>query len=440
MCSISPKPVLCAQLDGRRMIRRSVLILVAAALAFTLCGCAQKKISRANSVIQLEFWNGFSGPDGTTMERIVREFNAKHPNIRVRMQIIPWGTYYDKTTLGLAFGGAPDVFVVHADRLPEYADRLVLYDMGELIETGGLDESDFMPRPWNAGAWNGKHYAIPLDCHPIGLYYNTELFKKVGIVDEAGRAKPPTNLEEFLDAAHKLTIDTNGDGRPDQWGYVFTWFRTNYYTYLSQFGGDLLTSDGRESALNSDAAKRSLNLMREIIYQRHVAPGPEGQDAWIGFLTGKVGMALEGIYMLSSLEGQKNLKFAGAPCPVFGDKPGAWANSHMLVMPAKIDPAKRDAAWLFIKYLSDKSLAWAKGGQVPVRKSILNSSEFSSLSVQYEFSKQLPYINYMPSSISLNQALPFFDAAVEAVLCNMKSADDALSEADRRIDEVMNRQ
>jgi hypothetical protein len=26
------------------------------------------------------------------------------------------------------------------------------------------------------------------------------------------------------------------------------------------------------------------------------------------------------------------------------------------------------------------------------------------------------------------------------VLCNMKSADDALSEADRRIDEVMNRQ
>ena len=170
---------------------------------------------------------------------------------------------------------------------------------------------------------------------PVGLYYNTELFEKAGIVDAAGHAKPPTNLAEFLADAKKLTVDTNGDGQPDQWGYVFTWFRTNYYTVLRQFGGDLLTPDGKGSALATPQARDSLQLMTGFIYDRHIAPSPEGQDAWIGFQTGKVAMALEGIYMLSSLESQKNLRFAGAPCPVFGKQPGAWANSHMMVMPAK---------------------------------------------------------------------------------------------------------
>lgn len=422
------------------MSRRFVLIFALAGIIGLICGCGDKRTDSAKSVVRIEFWNGFTGPDGVTMERIVRAFNASHPDIRVRMQIIPWGTYYDKVTLGLAFGGAPDVFVVHADRLPEYADRSALYKMDELMANGGMSAEDFMPRPWKAANWKGAQYAIPLDCHPIGLYYNTDLFKKAGIVDSDGHAKPPTNLTEFLDAAEQLTVDSNGDGRPDQWGYVFTWFRTNYYTYLSQFGGDLMTADGRESALGSTQARQALDLMRDFVYNRRIAPNPEGQDAWIGFLTGKVGMALEGIYMLSSLEGQKDLNFAGAPCPVFGSKPGAWANSHMLVMPSDIGQAKRDAAWVFIKYLSDNSIKWAEGGQVPVRKDILESDGFKQLKVQYEFSKQLPYINYMPSSISLNQALPFFDAAVEAVLCNIKPAGEALDEADRRIGEVMNRQ
>ncbi len=421
------------------LLRASGVVLIT--LMLCLCGCGPKQTARHHGqVVQLEFWNGFSGPDGTTMERIVRQFNASHPDIRVRMQIIPWGTYYDKVTLGLAYGGAPDVFILHEDRLPEYADRSVLYPMDGLLAHSDLKSTDFMPRPWHAGTWKGERYAVPLDCHPIGLYYNTELFKKAGIVDANGNAKPPTDLKEFLADAKKLTVDTNGDGRPDQWGYVFTWFRTNYYTFLRQFDGDLLSADGKRSALDSPQARQSLQLMDSFIYNRHIAPSPEGQDAWIGFQTGKVAMALEGIYMLSSLESQKNLKFAGAPCPVFGKKPGAWANSHMMVMPAKLDPVKRKAAWEFICYLSDHSLDWAKGGQVPVRKSILQSAAFRKLPVQREFSKQLPYVCYMPSSTSINQVQPFFDAAVEAGLCGIKPAKQALDEADRRTDEVMSRQ
>ena len=420
---------------------RNIISFLLLVCLLSVCGCNRPKSTAGkNNVITLQFWNGFSGPDGTTMERIVRRFNEKHPDIRVRMQIIPWGTYYDKVTLGLAYGGAPDVFVLHRDALPRYADSKVISCLDDFVAKGAIDANDFVPRPWHACVWKGKRYAIPLDCHPIGLYYNVALFKKAGIVDANGNAKPPVTLDEFLADAKKLTVDADHDGRPEQWGFAFTWMRTNYITVLSQFGGNLLSADSRRSALGTARAHKALGLMSDFIDKYHIAPRPEGQDSWIGFQTGKIAMAMEGIYMLSSLEQQKNLQFAGAPCPIFGKQRGAWANSHLLVMPAKLTPERRKAAWTFIKYLSDHSIEWAKGGQVPVRKSILQSPQFRKLPVQYEFSKQLPYIAYMPASVSIDQVVPFADAAIEGALCGIKPAGEALAEADRRTNGVLERE
>ena len=399
-----------------------------------IAGCTHRQQTNTGGVITLEFWNGFTGPDGKTMEKIVTRFNAEHKDIQVRMQIIPWNTYYDKVTLGLAYGGAPDVFILHTDRLPEYADSNAISCVDDLIANGSVDPKDFMERPWAAARWKDRQYALPLDCHPQGLYYNTELFRKAGI------KKPPTNLTEFIEAGKKLTIDENGDGKPEQWGFAYTWLRTNAHTFLAQYDSGWMTKDTKHSDLTSDNAKAAFRTMTDLIYKDKICPAPEGQDAWIGFRTGKVAMAIEGIYMLSSVEEQEGLHFAGAPCPQFGPVKAVWGGSHLLAMPAKISPDQRKAGWEFMKYLSDHSLDWAKGGQVPVRKSILVTPEFRRMSVQYEFSKKLPYVVYLPQSTAINQVLPFCDASVEAILNRIKPTDEALSEAARRIDNVLERQ
>jgi len=423
------------------MSKNRYVILLLIVMAFVVCGCGRNgESTRAAGPVDVVFWNGFTGPDGTTMERIVRSFNHDHPNIRVKMQIIPWATYYDKLTLGLAYGGAPDVFILHVNRFPEYAYYNSLNCTDDLVAKGGLDANDFVQVAWKAGLWHGKRYAVPLDCHPIGLYYNVDLFKKAGIVDQNGNALPPVNLAEFLQDAKKLTKDTNGDGRPDQWGFAFTWLRTNSYTFLGQFGTGLLDKDSRRADINSSQAKKAMGLMADLVTKYKVCPSPEGQDAWMGFQTGKVAMAMEGVYMLASLEDQKGLHFAGAVCPMFGKKHAVWAGSHLMVMPRSITSEKRKAAWEFITYLSDHSIEWAKGGQVPVRKSILDSAEFKKLPVQYQFSKELPYVVYEPPVVPYNQIVPFADAAFEAVLMHVKPANDALDECARRVDKVMNRQ
>src|SRR5262249_48887284 len=69
-------------------------------------GHGEQRHARApGDPIVIRFWNGFTGPDGKTMEALVYQFQEANPDVRVRMQIIPWGTYYDKLTLSLAYGG-----------------------------------------------------------------------------------------------------------------------------------------------------------------------------------------------------------------------------------------------------------------------------------------------------------------------------------------------
>jgi multiple sugar transport system substrate-binding protein len=288
--------------------------------------------------IVLNFWNGFTGPDGRAMEEMVARFQEKNPDVTVRMQIIPWGTYYDKLTLSLAYGGAPDLFVMHAGRLPEFATFDTLQPLDKLYAAAqsSLKQSDFAPVPWRATFYKNHQYALPLDVHPIGLYYNTELFTKAGIVDEQGNAKPPRTLNEFLDAARRMTKDTNKDGRTDQWGFVFTWQRTNWLTIAGQFGGSILSPDGKTSTLDAPQNLQALQLMHDLIYKYKIAPKPEGVDAWLAFRQGKVGMALEGIYMLASLEEQKGLPFAGAPIPQFGPQKAVWGGSHLMCQPKGI--------------------------------------------------------------------------------------------------------
>jgi multiple sugar transport system substrate-binding protein len=400
--------------------------LLAALFAASVVGCRREEAPPSGEVV-LDFWNGFSGPDGAQMEALVQEFNALHKGrIRVKMQIIPWGTYYDKVTLGLAFGGAPEVLVLHVNRFPEYASHGVLESLEGHFAASGLKKEDFLPQAWSASQWQGDLQALPLDCHPLGLYYNLDLFR------EAGISRPPEDYQEFMEAAKKLTKDENGDGRPEQWGFAFTWLKSNTTCFLNQHGASLLSDDLSESGLSTPEARRAVDQMLEII-NSGVAPRPEGQDAWLGFQTGKVAMALEGVYMMAGLKEQKNLRWAAAPVPQFGPKRAVWAGSHLLAIPKGLDERVQEAGWTFVKFLSDSSIEWAKGGQCPARLSLLESPAFKALPVQSQFARQLDAVVYEPASVQFNLVATFGDSAYEAILNEISPPGEALALATRRI-------
>jgi multiple sugar transport system substrate-binding protein len=405
-------------------------------LALLAAGCGWGRGDQA----QVRFWNGFTGPDGRTMLRIVREFNQQNQDTRVLMQRMDWATYYNKLFVAGIGGRAPDVFIVHAGNLERFIRAGFIEPLDDLaVPENGFDPADMVPAVWQSVARDGAHHGIPLDVHMLGMYYNKRLFREAGIVDEAGEPVPPVDRASFLDAARRLTADTDNNGRTDQWGYVFTWFRTNVYAIMNQWGGRFISDDGTRCLLAESPNPEALQFCADLIRKEQVAPTPESFDSWTGFRQGKVGMVFEGIYMLSDLRKQEDLEWGAAPVPVLGERPAVWADSHVLCMRAGLDPARRDAAWRFIVFLSDNMLDWAEGGQVPVRLSQLESERFAGMPAQTAFATQLPHIVYVPRVPFIFEFLTEYDAAVERALRGSLEPGEALRDAAGRVDRAIAR-
>ncbi|MEA3055019.1 MAG: hypothetical protein QOD30_451, partial [Actinomycetota bacterium] len=66
-----------------------------------------------SKVVELRFWNSFTGPDGRTMLAIIKKFNADHPDVHVTMQRMEAGPYYNKLFVAGLGGRAPEIFVSH---------------------------------------------------------------------------------------------------------------------------------------------------------------------------------------------------------------------------------------------------------------------------------------------------------------------------------------
>lgn len=421
------------------MIRIKPFVPLCLAALFTpllLAGCGRNSAH----VTTVRFWNGFTGPDGRTMLRIVKKFNEQNPDVHVVMQRMDWATYYNKLFVAGIGHRAPEVFIIHTHAIKRFAGAGFARTNDDLVNgPNGIDVRDIDANVWEADKFWGKHYGLPLDVHVMGMYYNRRLFREAGVVDAQGNPAPPTNREEFLKAMHALT-KAGSNGRPDQWGFVFTNFETVAYTFMRQYGGEFFTPDGSKCIMNNPQNVAALQFCADLIAREKVAPSPQNFDSWIGFRQGRIGMAFEGIYMLADLQKQKDLDFAGAPVPQVGTVRTVWADSHNLCLRSDLKGRELEASWRFMKFLSNNSLDWAAGGQVPVRKSLRNTARFKAMTVQSQFARQIPIVSYLPSLSFVFEFETELDNAIEKILRGTDTSQHALDVATDNLNQIIARE
>ena len=330
--------------------------------------------------LELAFWNGFTGGDGTPMRELVARFNAAHPRIRVVMNAIRWDELYRKAPVAVASGKGPDVGVMHHHQLPTAAARGIVSPLDALAAEFGLQGESFLPVAWQGAVYNQKRYGIPLDVHPLGMFFNLRAFERAGI-----REAPATG-EALDDALARL--------KRSGFEYPF-WMPTLwpshliFETLLWQFGGAPFSSDAREVTFATDAGERAVRWMTGL-YERGYSPRAVALDSqWNAFGNGTNAITWDGIWRVNNLEG-----IAGgggvAPVPRVGPHSAAWAASHNLVLfgRPRPDAARVQAGMVFIDWISAHSLDWARAGQVPARNDARESASFRSLASQATLSRQ----------------------------------------------------
>lgn len=421
---------------NRRSLLRVLGAGVGGAAAVLSSGCGQAGGGRT----LVRFWNGFTGPDGRTMLRMVQRFNAQNPDVQVLMQRMDWATFYNKLFVAGLGGRAPELFVLHTRALERFARSGFARANDDLVAgAAGIPVADLDANVWEAVAFEGQHYGLPLDVHPMGMYYNRRMFREAGVVDSKGEPLPPTDRAGFLEAAIKMTRPGKG-GELDRWGFVFTNLETNVSTVMRQFGGAFFTPDYSRCTLDTPENVGGLQFCVDLIHRYKVAPPPENFDAWIGFRQGRIGMVFEGIYMLADLQKQADLDFAGAPAPLFDSHRAVAADTHNLCLRTGLEGKRLEATWRFVRFLSENSLDWAEGGQIPVRKSLRVTPRFEEMKVQSHFARQIPYVAYLPRVTFIFEFQTELNLAIEKTLRRRATPAQALEIAAANVNRIMARE
>ncbi len=382
--------------------------------------------------VSLEYWNPFTGPDGPFMGEIVDNFNADHPNINVVMTT--QAEYYTQLGTAAASDTLPDVAIVHADQIATQAYRNVLRPMDDVIAQMEVSGDEFPADVWAAGEVSGRRYSIPLDIHPMTLFYNVDMLEAAGI-DPATWEDGLTG-EEFESA---IAAMSEGDGS----GFMLTTGFPNRQIFeqlLHQAGGSAFNADGTEVTWDSPEGIRALEWMREA-QTTYGEPSLEVDAELNAFKGGTVGAVWNGIWQTTNLTGEA-VGFQGRATgvPQIFENPATWGGSHQLTLPAQSDedPCRDAAAGIFIDYLLANSVTWAGGGQIPANNTVRSSDAFMQIQPQASIAPSVEGVFFPPAVPGITDAYGPLDEAVAAVLAGEATDIEAtLADAAGRAEQIL---
>ena len=207
----------------------SLVFLSVCALVFA---GGQKEGAQPAGPVTLQYWS--SGGGELQMNAIKGDLSKKYPNIAIEIFGASHADFWKKMTVALASDTGPDFCHSKNFYMMEFAAKGALLPLDEFYKKDTAEmkpEGDplFKEGVETEGRVNGKLYGLPIYSWWIAFMYNADLLK------EAGYAGPPPDWAALRAYATKLTKDTDGDGKIDQWG-------TKMYTYsrseIPQFNWD----------------------------------------------------------------------------------------------------------------------------------------------------------------------------------------------------------
>jgi multiple sugar transport system substrate-binding protein len=345
------------------------------------------------TAVNLDFWNPFTGGDGPFLKGIVEKFNAETPNVKVTFTTQK--DLYGSLHTAKAANKLPHVSIVHLDAIPQNAGDGIFQPIDDLISALGLGAKDFTEDVWKRGDWKGHRYGVPLDTHTLSFYWNKALFKKAGLDPE----KPPTNKDEFVNAAKQITdkagvpgfqVVQGGGGANFLLG--IEWATTFY-----QKGGKLASDDNHKVTFNTQEGVDATNFWKSLVDQGISPKGIESDSEIAAFKQGKNGMVMSGIWETNGYVDALKADLGAGPVPqIFGK--GVWSGSHHMGITTKqMSDDEKKGAQYFISWISEHSLDWAKAGQLPARQSVINSAEFKALPAVSKIAAQQPDARFYPT-------------------------------------------
>jgi len=365
------------------------------------------------------WWDFLGGGDGVRMKQMIDDFNAEHAgSIRIDGTTLEWGTpFYTRVQTAAAIGEASDIMTYHASRIPLALTQGVLDEITAADwEAMGLSESDFASATWEAVTVDGSQYAVPLDTHPIVLYYNRDLLREAGRLNDDGTpiglesgAEFTATLQALKDSGVQFplgSVTASGDFM----------FRT-IYSLMCQQDGELMTDGEFLVGDNAEKLENALTVLADWTNAGLQSKFTDYPATVALFTSGQAAFMINGVWevpTMTDLADQGELFDWGAiELPVIFDRPCTYADSHVFAIPKnqgrEMSPEKRAAVLEVISWMARNSLFWATAGHIPAYGPVTESAEYQAMEPNATYSTLTANMIFDPRSPLAGIAGPIFD-------------------------------
>jgi multiple sugar transport system substrate-binding protein len=355
------------------MKKQYLYVLLIGALLLSACGSK----APAAGVTEITVMQWGSPEELTVWQQITEDFQKANPDIKVNVEVSDWDTYWTKVDTLFAAQTPPDIFAIDAPFYYDWQTRGALLNLQPYIDQtpGFLD--GFYPKSLEVYKLDDGYYGLPRDFQTIVLFYNKDMF------DAAGLEYPNETwtYDDLRTAAKALTLDKDGDGKTDQYGFNFdTWdLEPGWGEVIWSYGGEIVSADHTQTLLGEPKAMAGWQLLYDMMMVDKSNPDPitAGEFGSDPFLAGIAAMTPMGHWAVPEYStGGFNMDVALLPVGPDGER-FTSVNSAGFVI-AK-DSKAPDAAWKFIQYAlsedAQKKLT-ELGFAIPVYKSVAESDVF----------------------------------------------------------------
>lgn len=398
----------------------------------------------SGEVTTITFWNGFTGPDGDVLTARVNAFNESQSEYRVDMEIMPWDVLGQKLLPALGAGQGPNLSVGGIESVGQNATSGAFANIDEFYEQWDeAEQAALFPALLEGTKYDGHHFSAPMTFSPTLTFYNKALFTEAGLDPES----PPVTWEEYRETAIALTKDENGDGQPEQYGFVTPDHIAPaiWEAFMWSNGGGSISADGKTSTIQDPKSIEAVTYWAELLQEHKTSPaGIIGPDAEALFTAGKVGMVVAGPWMINGFK-EAGLDFAvtNVPKGAAGAFPVVNSNQFFISNDTLESDAEKAAVWAFLEYWNshENQVAWSVGSGNPPTRHDITQDEVAENEYMAMF---LPFQNearvLLPNTTVFGDAIAIYENAMQKVTAKQGTPEEIMTAAGVEMQKLLDSQ
>ena len=398
----------------------------AAALGTAACTRADERLVR--------FWA--MGREGEVATELLRDFELANPEIKLRIEQLPWSAAHEKLLTAFAGDSTPDLAQMGNTWLPEFVALDALEPLDERVrESQRIAPHDYFAGIWETNVVDDRLFGVPWYVDTRLLFYRRDLLA------DAGFSAPPRNWVEWTAMLNAIKQRVGADR------YAILLPLNEYDPLVAlalQQDDPLLRDGGRFGNFRSAGFRRAFDFYLAM-YRRQLAPPATNNqiaNVWNEFGRGYFSFYISGPWNIGEFKRRlpAELQSAWMTAPLPGPSgPGASIAGGSSLALFKRSHAKA-AAWRVVEYLSQPAVQQrfhALTGNLPPRRTAWEHSTLAADVHTLAFRDQLERVKPVPKVPEWERIATEIRVIVESVVHGDIRAEAVPEELDARADRIL---